>query len=149
MRPDALSSTQLAQCYTLADNPADTANCSATTSSACNMAFARRQPCLLETQTPARSQGQSSKIWRWSNDPARQHLPLANTRIHRRQLGHLPGQDGLEAPRRRLHELHLPQQRLCVQAVSLKSILFMSARAVYAATKFTVGRCRWWGLHKF
>ena len=25
----------------------------------------------------------------------------------------------------------------------------MSTRAAYAATKITVGRCRWWGLHKF
>ena len=33
--------------------------------------------------------------------------------------------------------------------VSLKSSLFMSIRAAHAATKITVGRCRWWGLHKF
>ena len=25
----------------------------------------------------------------------------------------------------------------------------MSIRAAHAATKITVGRCRWWGLHKF
>ena len=25
----------------------------------------------------------------------------------------------------------------------------MESRAAHAATKITVGRCRWWGLHKF